>query len=226
MSRSSLLLALPLLLAACPDPAQNKDKAGPMPGGMPPEVGMPAGTPPGAGGEMGPGAAPGGAPAGMRPNARFDVEAGQGVKISGTLTYAGSATGTLRLDVLRTGTSQFPELVHTAVIDKPGPFEIEAPKAYGDVRIMSFIDTSDNGPSPGEPAGGWEPVITIGSEPVTGIDIVLADRPDLKDLAPPGPEKMGAPGSAPAPGQTGGPAVTPTPAGEAAPPADPAAGAK
>ena len=219
-----LLPALLLCLAGCPDPSQNKDKMGPQPGmgpngEMAPPPGGPGGGPGGApGGPGAPGGAAGGPPmAGMRPAARFSVAAGSGVKISGKVSYEGAKTGAIRIDFLRTTGSQFPELVHSVTLDALGPFETEAPKDFGSLQVMAFIDTADDGPSAGEPAGLWGTPLDIKDQPITGVDIVLSDRPELKDLAPPGVEKGGMPTPPAPPGGAPPPAEPLNPAGEVPP---------
>jgi hypothetical protein len=38
-------------------------------------------------------------------------------------------------------------------LEKPGPWEVEAPKDGGSLWIVSFIDANGNGPDTTEPAG-------------------------------------------------------------------------
>lgn len=225
-----LLPALLVFLSACPDPSQTKQPGTGGEPGMAPPGAMPGG--PGGPGMGGPPGGPAGAGgpgmAGLRPAAKFAVDAGAGVKISGKVSYDGAKTGTVRVDFLRTlSGSAFPELVHTVSLDKPGPFETEAPKDFGTVQVMAFIDSSEDGPTAGEPAGRYEPGLDIKAAAITGVDIVLSDRPELKDLAPPGPEKAGAvTGMPPAEGGiVPPPPEPPAEGGNPAGPADPAAAA-
>jgi hypothetical protein len=235
MARHTLFL-LPLILGGCPDPTAGSASESPGP----PATGAPsgpAGGPAAAGGAAQPGP-------GKRPQAPgFKVEAGQGLKISGTIAYAGEKKGTVRMDFLKVGASgDFPELVHTMDLAAVGPWELEVPKDAGELAIVCYMDADDNGPSDGEPAGRVAGRIKVGQDPVTGLDITLADEPDLGDLKP-GPPPGGAPpagggqmppnagaGAAP-PGAGGAPpdAATTTPSAEAAPAAgataDAAAGA-
>ena len=145
--------------------------------------------------------------AGMRPAASFEVPAGTGVKVSGTVVYAGSKTGQYRIDFLKPNKGSFPELLHSITLDKPGAWEIEAPKGTGEVAVVGFLDADGNGPSDGEPAALTDPPLTIGDKAITGVTLTLSDTPDLKDLKPPGGPK--APGIAAPAGGAGGP----TPAG-------------
>ncbi len=163
--------------------------------------------------------------AGMRPSARFSVAAGQGVKITGKVSYDGTKTGAIRIDFLRTTGSQFPELVHSVTLDALGAFETEAPKDFGAVQVMAFIDSADDGPTAGEPAGLWQNPVDIKDQPITGVDIVLSDRPELKDLAPPGADKGSRPpgpppaDGAPQPSEPVNPAGSVPAGGQPPPPA-------
>ncbi len=179
------MLTAAALLTGCPNPDVVTDA--PM-GGNPPPGGMP-------GQEGG-----GGQPGGGRPEiAGFAVEAGQGVTLSGTIIYAGTQTGTLRIDFLQKGKGgSFPELVHTLTLDKPGPWSVEAPKDLGDLSIVSFLDSNNNGPGPGEAAGMIEST-TVGSVPVSNLDITLSDQPNLGAMTPP------TAGAQPQPDGVGGP---------------------
>lgn len=226
-----LVRLLPLfLLVACPDPTQSGGNAGggaPIPAGAPMPGGVPGGGMPGAGG--GPGGAGGGA--GLRPTSSFDVEAGQGVKVAGTVSYEGTKTGQYRVDFLRQNPGSFPELLHSLTLEKPGAWEVEAPKNAGEVAVVGFLDADGNGPSDGEPAGLLDPALKIADQPIAGVNLVLTDNPDLKDLKPPGAGKSGAgaPGVLPTGGTEPPPGGAPPPPGGAlpppglAPPVDPAA---
>ncbi|MFN7143912.1 MAG: hypothetical protein ACK4YP_09065 [Myxococcota bacterium] len=211
------LLPVLLVLAGCPDPTASPEGAGGSAGA--PGAGAP---PPGEAG-------PPGAQGGSRPTPQgFQVTAGEGVKLSGTVSYAGTKTGPVTVDFLRQAQGgTFPELVHSVTLPAPGPFEVEAPKDAGDIAIVAFIDSNGNGPDPGEPAGRVKDMVKVGAEPVTGLEIALSDAPDLGDLAPGGaggatPPPGGAEGTPPVQGTPGeAPAGTP-PAGT--PPAAPPAG--
>lgn len=231
--RTLPLLPLLLVLGGCPDPTASTDGAkvdmlGPggqgQPGaGGPGGQGQP-GTPgqPGAEGGM-----PGeGVPGGARPTPPgFQVTAGEGVKLSGTVSYTGVKTGKFRIDFLQqTEGNGFPRLVHSTTLDAAGPWEVEAPKGSGDLKIVSFLDANDNGPDPTEPAGRVKQVVMVADAAIPGLDIVLTDEPDLGDLKPGGPGQEGKggpppgggmgmeggapPKDAPAPGGMGGPPPT------------------
>jgi hypothetical protein len=235
----AVLAASSVLFTGCPDPTASQDgaastdqpmsmqpsKDGPAPGGDPSAVGGgPAGQP---GMQPGPGQAP---PGGGRPKAKgFEVTPGQGVKISGSIAYKGTKTGTICVDFLKQGKdNDFPELVDSITLDKMGPFEVEAPKDFGDVWIVSFIDANGNGPDAGEPAARVKDAVKIGSENISNITLELSDSPDLGKLTPGGdvpPGGAAAGKSAPGAGAPGaapgadGAAMNPPPGGAGAPPA-------
>jgi hypothetical protein len=146
------------------------------------------------------------------------VEAGQGVKLSGTLSYAGTQTGTITIDFLKQSeNSGFPDLAHTLTLEKPGPWEVEVPKGAGKFWIVSFVDTNGNGPDPAEPAGRVADAITVEEAGISGLDITISDNPDLGDLKPGGKDGAG-PGAPPA-GEAGAGAPPAGEAGAGAPPA-------
>lgn len=205
--RNTMLLCA-LLLAGCPEapPTSTSTTAG----GEAPD--NPAGPP--ANGE--------GVPepeAGARPtNARFEINEGEGVILSGTISYPGAKTGTMRMDFLTLAESSHPQLAHAASLPGLGPYSIEIPKDYGELHIVAFIDVDGDGPTPSDPAATTK--IVVGSEPLSGVDLALSDTPDLGELTPgathnPTPTEGGAPPADGSPPADGAP-----PAGEA-PPAQP-----
>ena len=158
----------------------------------------------------------------------FQVEEGQGVMVSGTVKYEGDKTGTYRMDFLRPpGEGQRPGAVHTMSIEGQGEWSVEVPKDFGELAIVAFVDVNDDGPSPDEPKVVLEKPIEVGSEPITGIEMVVQDDWDLNHKPPngqrmrPGQGKAGGqPGQQPPPGehqpgQEGSPAQDAAPAQEA-----------
>lgn len=209
-------LPLLLLLAGCPDPTASPDGAGmsdkPMGG---------PGGPGGPGGEGGPGmggpgqGGPGmGGPGqgGQMPSGRptptgFQIKEGQTIKLSGTVSYTGSKTGTFTIDFLKQNEgSNFPDLVHSLTLDKPGPWEVQAPKDGGSYMVVCFLDGNGNGPEPTEPAGRIKEQVTLGQADITGLDIAVSDNPELGELKPGGGGGEGAPGQG-GPGGPGGPGM-------------------
>ncbi len=156
------MLSFLLLLAACPTdvPEAGVPAATDAPVGQPPADGSPAGSP--------------GDPGSPSPSGNTEplkVEPGQGVKLTGTATFEGTAEGTVRLDVLKQGTSM-PELVYSTTLEKLGPFEVELPKNFGSVQVTVFVDTTGDGPTVGEPmaASGF---IEIGETPPAPLALAL-----------------------------------------------------
>ncbi len=117
----------------------------------------------------------------------FEVEEGQGVILSGTVSYEGDSTGTVRVDFLRPpGKGQLPGAVHTLALDAPGDWTVEAPKDFGELIIVSFIDVNNDGPSRGEPKVVLDPPMKVEGEPVTGIELTIQDDWDEKHPPPAG----------------------------------------
>lgn len=220
-------IALLMLLTGCPDPVPSTDAA--SSGAAQAGAAAPAAPPDGGG------APPAGAGRPAAPG--FQVEPGQGVKITGTVTYPGTATGTYRIDFLRAAEGAgFPELLHSLSMDKPGTWEVEAPKSAGKVHVVSYLDAAEDGPSAGEPAVLYGKALDIESDPITDVALVLSDDPDLGDFAPrggggapPGPptDAGAAAGGTPPAAPTDGAAPTgaPTDAAGGAPPPDAPTGA-
>ena len=180
-----LLLPLLCLLVACPEPGSSVGAEGV---GAPPPGGEGGAPPPGPGGGGGP------MPEMVKP--------GEGVVISGTVTYAGTKTGKVRIDALKPseGGNGFPVLLGTNTVDTVGSFTVEVPKSAGTVQLVVFLDLQGDGPSSTDPAGRTKDALTVATDPVSGVTIDISDAPDLGDLAPAGPP----PGSeAPPPGGTG-----------------------
>lgn len=220
---TSLLLALGLGIAGCPDPT-----AGTSGGQGPGAPGGPAGGPPpeGAGGPPGgEGGAPpmaGGAAGTGRPEAaRFTVTDGEGVTLSGTFEYTGTKTGQLRIDFLTMDAGSPPMLAHALSLEDKGEWKVDAPKDFGDVYVVAFVDQKGDGPSADDPAGRLKDAVKIGSTDVTGLKLVLTDNADLGDLAPGTagpPPGAGDPALAVPPDQGGKPGEgTAMPSGEGTP---------
>lgn len=239
MSTRSLTLALLTLLGAssltgCPDPSGQAPQQGP---GGPGAGGEQGAGGPGGGGPGGPGAGgPGGGAGGgkgneRRPeNAKFDVVAGEGVMISGTFDYAGAKTGTYKIDFLTRKEGGPIDLAASLTLDKPGPFSIEAPKNYGEVYAVAFVDEGNDGPTKTDPAGMTKEPLKVADAALTDVKIEVSDSPDLGDFTPgtagggqqggggPGGPGGGGPGGPG--GGGGGPGGPGGPGGAGAPPAN------
>lgn len=215
-----LSLILPLaLLVGCPAPDDPlalppTDGTAPPPGDPNAAGGQPPGDPNAAGGGGAGGAPP--VPEGVviGPNGpELKVEPGQGIKLSGEVVYTGSATGKLRVDILKKsdGGGQGIQILHALTVEKPGPWELEVPKELGPIIINAFIDANGNGPDATEPSATVD-TLTIASEPVAGVKLELKDggtNPFALDPNAPPPATMPAPtpgaDGAPPPGADGAP---------------------
>jgi len=224
-----------LMLGGCPTDApvdENLPPGAPGSPGEPGQPGAPGGPPPGEGTPPpqpeGAGAPGGETPPQMSGPPTFKVEAGAGVKVSGTISYGGASTGSVRLDFF----SEKGELLHALAMDKVGSWSVDAPKDAGRLKVSAFIDTDGNGPSPYEPSG--ESTVTVAAAPVSGVEVKLVDGkgtppagtptidPNKSDAmngarvtTPAAAAPAGGPGASSAPPAAGSP---PPPAG--APPAD------
>ena len=170
------------------------------------------------------------APSGTRPNdARFKVGEGEGVQLTGTFQYDGDASGRMQIDFLTQENGGPPRLVHTVQVDKLGEWKTRAPKNYGTLHIVAFIDKQGDGPSSDDPAAKSDGPVAIAEEDITGLDLILTDEPDLGTFTPGGgggqangePPPDGPPADGPPPDgppPDGAPADGGSPAPDGAPP--------
>ena len=196
MSRHLLLLTL--LIAGCPEPPPSyqgpgEEGAKPGPGGA-----VAGGGPPEGAGQ--PGAA-GAAP--QKPEG-FQVEEGEGIKITGTLAYAGSEEGSLRIDFLKISEdSPMPVAVHSLEVEALGAWEVQAPKKAGEFTLCAFLDLNEDGPSPGEPKVILERALNVDETDITGLELTILDNWDETNQPDPGDRpaiEEGSPGAPPAGG--------------------------
>ena len=198
---STLLLGsiLTLALTACPQTQSPEGQGGPSA-----EAGGQGGPP-----EMGSAKHP--------DDARWKVIEGEAVAIEGTVSYRTEATGSVRIDVLTQAGEAPPHLVSAETLDGLGAFSIQAPKDFGEVHLVAFIDTTGDGPSPDDAAATTK--ITIGTEDIAGLELTLEDEPDLGGLTPGSPpgedgKPTGPAGEAPPPGEGSPDGKGPPPEGE------------
>src|SRR5688572_8979185 len=103
---------------------------------------MPSAQPPGAPGPTGDMAPPpsGDAAAGTTATLpSIALAEGEGIKLSGTFNYAGSATGNMRLDFFRVGADGRPEILHAMALEKTGEWAVNLPAKLGKINILAFI---------------------------------------------------------------------------------------
>ncbi len=164
------LMGILLLLAGCPESPENLPDGSPV--AQTEQIpGDPSVQPPGVGGEV------------PDPKStQFKVDPEDGLTLSGTLIYTGKQTGTVLLQVLTIEANQPPSLVHHEEFEAPSDFSVVAPKNLGAARLISFLDTDDNGPSATDPAAMIS--IEIGTQSQSHLSLVLLDEPDLGDMTP------------------------------------------
>ncbi|MBM4391099.1 MAG: hypothetical protein FJ090_08260, partial [Deltaproteobacteria bacterium] len=115
----------------------------------------------------------------------FKVTTGEGVKLSGTVSYAGDKAGKIHIDfLLPPEQGHFPKLIHSLLVEEPGAWEIEAPKKLGKVGVVGYVDMAGDGPSDGDPAFRYPGLVDIDEVAVAGLDLVLTDSPDLGEFTP------------------------------------------
>ncbi len=169
--QAGLLGLLIPLLFACPESPDN------LPDGSPVVDGQPFGA--GSGGDnssLSP------VPPEEHGTVQFDLNPGTGVKLSGTLSYAGEQVGPLLLQVVILQPNQPPELKHSQVQAEFGEFEVEVPRHLGKTTLVSFVDVENDGPSETDPAAFLS--LEIGSREKTGLIMELSDAPDMGLLTP------------------------------------------
>ncbi len=198
---SGLPILLSILLIGCPEPPPDVVTPGQAPtaGGGGTAVAAAAGD--GVASPDDPATAGGRIPPGMRIEPPgFGLEEGEGVKLSGSLSYEGEVDGELRVEILQAGgEGAGPQLLHAITLDALGPWSVIAPAGLGEVTVVAYLDRDHNGPSPDEPAGLLESAVDVADIDIAGLDMTLADSgPEgmegLEDKVPPA-------GAAPAEGE-------------------------
>ena len=195
MSKTSILLSF-LFLTGCPDPIESGTNTNTTNADDPATIN-------------------GNGPAKQEndPNAaRLNLKPGEGLTISGTFQYGGTATGSKRVDVQKYREGSAPSLVHTLEISDDNSFSFQVPADYGKILITGFIDKAGNGPTADDPQGRLS--LEIAAEAMS--DVVLEVSDDYTPPEIPGggaPEKnQPPPGEAP---QEGGQPPANGPAGQA-----------
>lgn len=164
MNKNVTLLSL-LFLMGCPDPIESGNST------------------PSANTQEDPASIGGNGPAKMEsdPNAaRLNLKDGEGLTISGTFQYVGTATGSKRVDVQKYREGSAPSLVHTLEISDDNSFSFQVPPDYGKILITGFIDKAGNGPTPDDPQGRLS--LEIAAEAQTEVILEVSD-----DYTPPSP---------------------------------------
>ncbi len=154
-----------MVLWGCPDPSAVETTAGPGA-----DATAETKPPPPSSAETSPG---------------FKVNAGEGVKLSGTVSYQGGLSGKFHIDfLLPPEQGHFPKLVHSLLVEEAGAWEIEAPKKLGKVGVIGYLDVAGDGPSDGDPAFRYPGLVDIDEVAVSGLDLVLTESPELGEFTP------------------------------------------
>ncbi len=168
-------LTLSLLLAACTSPSATFPS---------PPAGMEGGTPPAAGED--PGSGPGPElelgdheciPTGFaQENHPFDK--GEGVELSGTIEYSGTAEGQYLVDLMNMEIPDQPQVAYNVICHHGGEFLVEVPTQLGKLIAVAFLDTDGMGPANSKAAGTSAP-FEVGTDAVSDITIKLEDGADM-----------------------------------------------
>jgi len=127
---------------------------------------------------------------------QFAVNAGTGVKVSGTLNYTGAKKGAVLLQVVglksdpdralrenQQADKRYVDLLHHQTLNGTGNFEVLIPRNTGEVALIAFLDERNDGPSSTDAAGILN--LDVGTDALTGLSLDLSDTPDLGEYAPP-----------------------------------------
>jgi hypothetical protein len=114
----------------------------------------------------------------------FEVQPGEGVTVAGTIRYEGSKSGKIRIDVLGQKDKQMFELLKPLGLEDWGDWSFDAPKGFGEVKIVGFLDQTGDGPSDDDAAMIYDQTVDIGDVDITGLELVLVDGADLASLTP------------------------------------------
>lgn len=133
----------------------------------------------------------------------FVVVPGEGVKVSGTVGYAGTSEGKFHVDFVEPPQpGHYPKLVHSVLVESAGAWELEVPKNYGKVGVMAYLDIAGDGPTPTDPAARVAALLEIGETEISGLVLNCVENADLGELTP-GVQAGPAPAGTDAPGGVG-----------------------
>jgi len=107
------------------------------------------------------------------------LEAGQGVRVSGTIRHLGPPSehpAPVLLDVH--SASNKTQVMYNIRCSRLGAFDAELPKWLGEVRMVAHLDVTGDGPSLDDPAGASDKALEITDVGIKGVDIVLSADTD------------------------------------------------
>ena len=99
------------------------------------------------------------------------------VNFVGTITYDGSSSGTIALEVLDNSSGE-PLLMGRQVLQDFGPFSIDVKSEATELMLMAYLDLSDNGISDDDPRGYLK--VTDATKSAEGLDLVILDLDALE----------------------------------------------
>ena len=114
--------------------------------------------------------------------AKFDTPSNPGeatgpVSFVGTISYAGSSSGTIALEVLDNSSGE-PLLMGRQVLEEFGSFSIDVKSESPELMLMAYLDLTDNGISDDDPRGYLK--VTDATKSTEGLELVILDLDALE----------------------------------------------
>jgi len=102
----------------------------------------------------------------------------KGVTFAGTVSYAGSQTGSIELEILD-NSSGVPMLMGRQTLKEFGAFSIDVTSESNELMLMAYLDLTGNQISDDDPRGYLK--ITNARQTAEGLDVVILDLKDLEN---------------------------------------------
>ena len=99
------------------------------------------------------------------------------VTFAGTISYTGSSTGKIALEVLDNSSGE-PLLMGRQVLQEFGSFSIDVSSESSELMLMAYLDLTDNGISDDDPRGYLK--ISDPTKSAEGLDLVILDLDALE----------------------------------------------
>lgn len=101
----------------------------------------------------------------------------KGVTFTGTVSYAGSQTGSIELEILD-NSSGTPRLMGRQTLEELGAFSIDVTSESNELMLMAYLDLTGNQISDDDPRGYLK--ITNATQTAEGLQVVILDLEDLE----------------------------------------------
>lgn len=116
-------------------------------------------------------------PSNQNPSSGDAPVSAKGVTFAGTLSYAGSQTGSIELEVLD-NSSGSPRLMGRQTLKELGAFSIDVTSESNELMLMAYLDLTGNQISDDDPRGYLK--ITNATQTAEGLEVVILDLKDLE----------------------------------------------